>query len=136
MACPDEDGGRHNRVVGIQACGACSGDHLSNCRISAIDHGFDHHGEALVGQATCSLIGPGITQVGCAEVEVKTDARIIVAFYTGPAPLDTNELGQFAADRLARYKCPRAFVRLDDMPVSANGKLLRRALPALYESET
>ena len=82
------------------------------------------------------LTHPGITQVGCAEVEVKTDARIIVAFYTGPAPLDTNELGQFAADRLARYKCPRAFVRLDDMPVSANGKLLRRALPALYESET
>ncbi len=75
---------------------------------------------------------PGIDQVGAAEVRVKEDASIIVAFYTGPAPLDEAELSAYVADKLARYKQPRAFVHLPALPTGANGKLLRRALPAYY----
>ncbi len=71
---------------------------------------------------------PGIEQVGVTDVEVKRDARIIVAFYTGPAELDETELHAFASERLARYKQPRAYVHLDALPTGANGKLLRRAL--------
>ena len=76
---------------------------------------------------------PGITQVGVATVEVKTDSHIIVAFYTGPVPLETSELEAFAAQHLARYKQPRAYVYLAVLPSGANGKLLRRALPAYFE---
>ncbi|WP_278921723.1 MULTISPECIES: class I adenylate-forming enzyme family protein [Pseudophaeobacter] len=76
---------------------------------------------------------PGITQVGVASVEVKTDSHIIVAFYTGPAPLDPAELQRFATAHLARYKQPRAYVHLDALPSGANGKLLRRALPAYFK---
>ena len=79
---------------------------------------------------------PGITQVGVAEVGVKTDARIIVAFYSGPAELDEAALKTYVSDRLARYKQPRAFVYLDELPAGANGKLLRRALPAYFEKAT
>ena len=79
---------------------------------------------------------PGITQVGAADVEIKTDARIIVAFYTGPAKLDEAALKTYVSDRLARYKQPRAFVYLDELPAGANGKLLRRALPAYFEKAT
>ena len=75
---------------------------------------------------------PGITQVGAAEVEVKADTRIIVAFYTGPAALDETQLRDYVRERLARYKQPRAFVHLPELPTGANGKLLRRALPALF----
>ncbi|MCA0872890.1 acyl--CoA ligase [Seohaeicola saemankumensis] len=79
---------------------------------------------------------PGITQAGAAEVEIKRDTRVIVAFYTGPAELDAAELQAYVGDRLARYKQPRAFVHLDAMPIGGNGKLLRRALPAYFKSES
>lgn len=76
---------------------------------------------------------PGITQVGVTSVEVKTDSSIIVAFYTGPKEVNAAELEAFASDRLARYKQPRAYVFLDTLPTGANGKLLRRALPAYFK---
>lgn len=76
---------------------------------------------------------PGITQIGAAAVEVKPDTHVIVAFYCGPEELNTDELAAFASARLARYKQPRAFVHLDSLPLGANGKLLRRALPALFK---
>lgn len=76
---------------------------------------------------------PGITQAGAAAVEVKEDTYIIAAFYTGPEELKTDELQAFASRRLARYKQPRAYVHLDALPTGANGKLLRRALPALFK---
>ncbi|UWQ60327.1 acyl--CoA ligase [Leisingera caerulea] len=76
---------------------------------------------------------PGITQAGAAAVEVKEDTYVIAAFYTGPEELKTEELQAFASRRLARYKQPRAYVRLDALPTGANGKLLRRALPALFK---
>lgn len=75
---------------------------------------------------------PGITQVGVTTVEVKEDTHIIVAFYTGPHDLETKALETFAAERLARYKQPRAYVRVEALPAGANGKLLRRALPAHF----
>jgi acyl-coenzyme A synthetase/AMP-(fatty) acid ligase len=75
---------------------------------------------------------PGITQVGVTTVEVKEDTHIIVAFYTGPHDLETKALETFAAERLARYKQPRAYVRVEALPTGANGKLLRRALPAHF----
>ncbi|MFC4671877.1 class I adenylate-forming enzyme family protein [Seohaeicola nanhaiensis] len=76
---------------------------------------------------------PGITQVGVTEVEVKADARVIAAFYTAPQPLDESALKAFAEANLARYKQPRAFIHLPELPTGANGKLLRRALRAHFE---
>lgn len=76
---------------------------------------------------------PGITQVAVTDIAVKEDARLIMAFYTAPAPLDTARLEAFARGRLAAYKCPRGFFHLPDLPTGANGKLLRRALRPIYE---
>lgn len=77
---------------------------------------------------------PGITQAAVTDVEVKQDARLIMAFYTGPAPLPEDELAAFAAERLAGYKCPRGFFHLDALPTGANGKLLRRELRPIYKA--
>ena len=77
---------------------------------------------------------PGITQVGAASVEVKQDSSIIVAFYTGPEELDAETLRAYVSDKLARYKQPRAFVHLSELPTGGNGKLLRRALPAYFKA--
>ncbi|MHC9237469.1 class I adenylate-forming enzyme family protein [Pseudooceanicola sp. 502str34] len=76
---------------------------------------------------------PGITEIGVTDVEVKQDARLIVAFYTSAAPLDEAALLAAAAARLARYKQPRAFLRIDTLPRNPNGKLQRRALAPLWD---
>ncbi|HBS51148.1 MAG TPA: benzoate--CoA ligase [Rhodobacteraceae bacterium] len=77
---------------------------------------------------------PGIGAVGVTDVEVKADTRVIAAFYTAPAALDEAALRAYVEERLARYKQPRAYVRLDALPTGGNGKLLRRALRAHYEA--
>ncbi|MFS4583292.1 class I adenylate-forming enzyme family protein [Phaeobacter sp. C3_T13_0] len=73
-----------------------------------------------------------IEQIAVASVEVKPDTHIIVAFYTGAKDVTAETLSTFAKSRLARYKQPRAYLRLDALPTGANGKLLRRALPDCY----
>ncbi len=75
---------------------------------------------------------PGIRDVGVTDVEIKADTRIIVAFYTSDEPLDDAALNAFAQDNLARYKQPRAWVRLDQLPTNPNGKLSRKALKPLF----
>jgi acyl-coenzyme A synthetase/AMP-(fatty) acid ligase len=73
---------------------------------------------------------PGIEAIGVTDIEVKQDVRIIAAFYTGPAPIPDETLHAFAESRLARYKQPRRYTYLSELPTGPNGKLLRRALRA------
>ena len=77
---------------------------------------------------------PGIREAAVTDIEVKEDARVIMAFYTGPETLDPAELDAFARDRLAAYKAPRGYIHVDALPTGANGKLLRRALRPIYEA--
>jgi acyl-coenzyme A synthetase/AMP-(fatty) acid ligase len=78
---------------------------------------------------------PGIREIGVTDCEVKADARLIIAFYTGPEKLDDSMLKGIASERLARYKQPRAFVHLDDMPRNPNGKLVRKSLRAIWAEQ-
>lgn len=72
---------------------------------------------------------PGIAEVAVAELPVRDGVTVIAAFYVPlGAPVTEAELARHCADRLARYKCPRAFRPVEALPRSANGKLLRRRL--------
>ncbi|TCL09344.1 acyl-CoA synthetase (AMP-forming)/AMP-acid ligase II [Shimia isoporae] len=78
---------------------------------------------------------PGVTGVAATDVEVKTDVRLIAAFYTSDHDLDEAALKAFAEDNLARYKQPRLFKRLDALPTNPNGKLSRRALRDQFKAD-
>ncbi|HYP01166.1 MAG TPA: non-ribosomal peptide synthetase, partial [Pyrinomonadaceae bacterium] len=54
----------------------------------------------------------------------------LVAYLVMRTPLATGELRQFLKQRLPDYMIPATFVTLDAMPLTPNGKLNRRALPA------
>jgi acyl-coenzyme A synthetase/AMP-(fatty) acid ligase len=76
---------------------------------------------------------PAILESAAAEVTVKADTTVIAAFYVSKNPLDSAELERFVAARLARYKCPRIYTRIQALPKGPNGKLLRRRLRDSYE---
>lgn len=83
---------------------------------------------------------PLISEAAACEVTLASGARVIAAFYVAPdvidpESLDEAELAGFAAASLARYKCPRIFVRLAGLPRGPNDKLLRRALRLRWEGE-
>ena len=74
---------------------------------------------------------PGIGDVAVVEAEVKADTTVISAAYTGDAaPAD---LDRFAKEWLARYKRPRLWHHLPELPRTRTGKIDRRALRALIE---
>ncbi len=77
---------------------------------------------------------PEITEAAVVELPVKADASVIAAFYTAPAPLDEAALAAYMSERLARYKQPRVYRHIPEIPRGANGKILRRALRQTHEA--
>nr|WP_324295144.1 non-ribosomal peptide synthetase [Burkholderia pseudomallei] len=63
-----------------------------------------------------------------ASATANSSEKRLVAYYTGDA--DVVALRAQAAQHLPSYMVPSAYVRLDAWPLTPNGKLDRRALPA------
>ncbi|MDQ2065426.1 class I adenylate-forming enzyme family protein [Xinfangfangia sp. CPCC 101601] len=77
---------------------------------------------------------PGVTELAVTEIAAADGASFIACFYAGDT-LPEYEAAAFAAERLARYKQPRAWVQLDALPRTASAKINRRALAALYPKD-
>ena len=53
----------------------------------------------------------------------------IVAYYISDEPIEAGTLYDYLHDRLPYYMVPTNFMRLDEFPLTPNGKINRRALP-------
>ncbi len=77
---------------------------------------------------------PAVGEVACAEVRVADGVSVIGAFIVPREPRpDPEAIKAFAAERLARYKCPGEIVLIDTLPRTANGKVRRIELARSYE---
>lgn len=61
------------------------------------------------------------------------DGNMLVAYLTGNE-IDTIEIRGWLVNRLPHYMIPAHMLVLDEMPLTANGKVNRKALPAIDES--
>jgi len=61
----------------------------------------------------------------------------LVAYYTRKqdAGITHHDLRRFLSEKLPEYMIPASFVRLDALPLTANNKINRKALPAPDPSE-
>jgi amino acid adenylation domain-containing protein len=75
---------------------------------------------------------PGLKEVVALVREVAPGDRRLVAYVvaSGDRAPDVSELHRFVRDRLPEYMIPSAFVVLPALPLTHNGKVDRKALPA------
>ena len=64
--------------------------------------------------------------------EVNEDKRL-VAYVVGAESLESGALRQYLKGMLPEYMLPQVLVQLERLPLTANGKVDRRALPAVEE---
>jgi amino acid adenylation domain-containing protein/non-ribosomal peptide synthase protein (TIGR01720 family) len=121
---PDARGGRLYRSGDL-------GRYLPNGDVEylgRLDHQVKIRGFRIeLGEIEAALMLAGARQ---AIVIVREEAgdRRLVAYVTGDVPVE--ELRQSLRERLPDYMVPAAFVALDALPLTANGKVDRKALPA------
>jgi acyl-coenzyme A synthetase/AMP-(fatty) acid ligase len=73
-----------------------------------------------------------LTVCAATQVEPSPGTTIIALFYEAPCEIDALTLRQCAEKTLARWKQPRHYQRLDALPRTGTGKLIRKALAARY----
>ncbi len=82
----------------------------------------------------CFAVFDGL-ECAAAEVRPRADTSLIALFYRSAGAPDEATLRARATDRLARYKQPRLYIPLPQLPHSANGKINRRVLRESYEAD-
>ncbi len=70
-----------------------------------------------------------------AAVELDESRGNLVAFVVSDSAVDPGEMRALAAGRLPDYMVPAAYLRLDSVPLTANGKVNRHALRQLLVAE-
>ena len=73
-----------------------------------------------------------LSEIGYDESEtlMQRFEKRLVAYYVSREPVATAELRKYLSTRLPDYMIPADFIRLDQLPLTVNGKVDRGALPA------
>ena len=64
-----------------------------------------------------------------AEVREAGGSKHLVLYFTAEQPMDTDAIRERLSESLTEYMVPDTYMQLDEMPMTPNGKVNRRALP-------
>jgi amino acid adenylation domain-containing protein/non-ribosomal peptide synthase protein (TIGR01720 family) len=78
---------------------------------------------------------PNVREAAVLAREDRPGDKRLFAYVTLTRPVTTADLRDYLKKQLPEFMLPSAFVVLADMPVTANGKIDRKALPALQGLE-
>lgn len=81
------------------------------------------------------LSHPLVREAGVAGVEDPLWGKVPYAFIVPRKEVKTEDLFDFCASRLAKYKVPKRIIIVEALPRSGSNKLLRRELPQLIPEE-
>ncbi|MGH8079249.1 MAG: amino acid adenylation domain-containing protein, partial [Lysobacter sp.] len=73
---------------------------------------------------------PGMYEVAVLAREDRAGDKRLVAYFSAAAEVDLEALRKHLGETLPQYMVPSAYVAMPRMPLTANGKLDRKALPA------
>jgi amino acid adenylation domain-containing protein/non-ribosomal peptide synthase protein (TIGR01720 family) len=62
-------------------------------------------------------------------VQQQNNEKRIVAYFVAQQPIQADDLRTFILQSLPDYMLPKVFIQLDKLPLTANGKIDRKALP-------
>ncbi|WP_143294259.1 AMP-binding protein, partial [Burkholderia pseudomallei] len=119
------------KVAGVREVVVLARDSAAEVRDSATEHATPNalspSPETSTATATATAAATAAATATATATATAPEKRL-VAYYTGDA--DVTALRAQAAQNLPSYMVPSAYVRLDAWPLTPNGKLDRRALPA------
>ena len=81
-------------------------------------------------EARLATFGPIQDAVVLAREEVPGDKRLVAYFTWAGEPVGIEQVRAYLQARLPDYMVPSAYVALEHLPLTANGKVDRKALPA------
>ena len=70
------------------------------------------------------------------NLEIKKDTNVIAVIFTSEANLFEEELRKHIEERLADYKKPRVYIKVNTIPTVNNGKISRKKLSETYKGMT
>src|SRR5262249_45595572 len=72
---------------------------------------------------------PSVDQAIVLAREDEPGEKRLAAYLVAKEEVNERDLKQYLREKLPDYMAPAAFVRLDKMPLTANGKIDRKSLP-------
>ncbi|MDN4080838.1 non-ribosomal peptide synthase/polyketide synthase [Paenibacillus polymyxa] len=100
--------------------------------LGRIDHQVKIRGYRIeLGEVEAQILkAPGVRETIVLARDDEQGQKLLCAYYVASSDLSPGELRSQLATELPAYMIPSYFVRLEQMPLTPNGKLDRRALPA------
>ncbi|MCX6316088.1 MAG: amino acid adenylation domain-containing protein [Bacteroidetes bacterium] len=81
------------------------------------------------GEIEAQLMQFGHIRSAVADMYTQAGTDYLLAYYVSEKDEDVNSIRTFLAARLPHYMIPAAFIRMDEIPYNAHGKLDKKALP-------
>lgn len=78
---------------------------------------------------------PSVQEAGVTGVPDEKWGSVPAAFYVEKKPVQESELAEYCREKLARYKVPAYFIKVEELPRNASNKLLRRELAAWWSEK-